>query len=177
MLVQTKAALTSRCALEASILDRLCNVRWRDFLRSFEIGNGPRGLEHAVIAARREPETRGRLLQDLRAARIGRTKPVQLAARKQHVGFSLALKLARTGSGNPVASGRGAFAVPLVRKLLLGHRRHLDLEVDAVEKRSRNPGAIARDLVGRAAAAAIGVPEISAWAWTRCLFAMRACCP
>ena len=41
---------------------------------------------------------------------------------------------------------------------------HLDLEINLVKQRPGNPAPIARNLVGRATTAPIGVAEITAWA-------------
>lgn len=129
-----------------------------------KIGDRARHLENAVIRARRQSETCDRLLQYHCAAGIRGAVAVHLPARQRKVRFSLALELARARIRNAAANCCGSLTLYFVRELFLRHGWHLDLEVDSVEQRSGNPAAVTRHVVRRATAAAIGVPQVAAWA-------------
>ena len=55
-----------------------------------------------------------------------------------------------------------AFAGTPRGEFVLGERRHLELEIDAIEQRTGDPAAVPRDLIGRAAAARARMSEIAA---------------
>ena len=131
-----------------------------------QVGDRARHLEHAVIGARRQTQPRDRLLEQRLALRIRRAVTVDLARRRAARWACPAARAARARAAATrarIACGGLAAGVLRIRSSCTG-RRHLDLQVDAVEQRPGDARAVARNLVRRAAAAAVGVAEITAGA-------------
>jgi hypothetical protein len=74
----------------------------------------------------------------------------------------LARELAFARGGGARAHGGAGFAVGLLGEIFHRHGGHFDVQVDTVEQRAGNFAAIARDLIGCAAAFAVGVAEVAA---------------
>jgi len=157
--IMSGASGSVSAAVEPAILYGLGYVRGRDGRRGRKIGDGARDLEHAMIAARRQAETADRLFEQLRAPGIRRTVTVDFACAQAGVGLALALLLPFAGCTHARAYDCGRFALLPAREIVLRHGRHFDLQVDAVEQRPGDFAAVARDLIRRAAAAAVVMPE------------------
>ena len=127
-----------------------------------------------MVAARGEAEPADGLLQQSCTFVIKRTVLFDLARGKARVLFSLAGDHARAGGNDALADNVGSFAAGSARQILRRHRGHFDLDIDAVEQRAGDLAAVAQYLVGRALAAPAAVPEVTAGAGTRCLFAILA---
>src|SRR5262245_56694100 len=65
-------------------------------------------------------------------------------------------------AGGSWAPGGGGLAQPLAAELLVVDARHVDVDVDAVEQRSRDALLLARDDVGRAGASLLCILETPA---------------
>jgi len=106
--------------------------------------------------------------------RVGRAVAVHFARAQRRVGPVLPLKLPLARRGDARADRLGWLARRGTGQVFLRHVRHLDLQVDAIEQRPGDSVPVAKHLVRRAAAAAVGVAQVAARTWTRCLFAMGA---
>ena len=123
-----------------------------------EVGDRAGDPQHPVVAARGQVHALGRAQQQLAAAGVGRRDLVeqlaldlgvgaQLGARR--AGEALGLELARAGDpgGDPGARLAGRRRAHLGG----GERRHLDVQVDAVEQRARDPRLVVARAARRAA--------------------------
>jgi hypothetical protein len=163
--------LSSGCNPSSSSLGRLVDARAvgqrlgevdaPDPVLAVEIGEGARDLEHAMIAARRQPHRLGGIAQEREPSRIrprhlveqgGGAAGIGRAARKAERGVSR--RLAGTGRGD--AGGHLGRALGRSRHDEIGRRQrgNIDGDVDPIEHRAGNPGLIAGHaaLVGLAAA-------------------------
>src|SRR5881397_368904 len=82
------------------------------------------------------------------------------------------LPLHRPRPVHPLPHGLTGLAAPLVRKRAVLHGRHLEMDVDAVEQRSRDACEVALDAERSADAVVLRIAEIAAGTSPRCLFAM-----
>ena len=132
-----------------------------------EIGQGARHAQHAVIAARRKPEPLGRLGQQLAAVGVGRRDLVEQLAVGLGVGAdALGSRSARRWSSRARARRapppRRALARRRQRQVGGRHRRHVDMQVDAVEQRPGDARLVVLGAFGRAPAGQRGIVEIAA---------------
>jgi len=74
------------------------------------------------------------------------------------------LPLDITGPFHPLPSRRGAFPFAPVRQLAVFHRRDLDVDVDPVQQRPGDAGAVALDHYGGAGALVLGITAVAAMA-------------
>jgi hypothetical protein len=136
-----------------------------------QVGNRARHLQRAVRAARRPAELGGGV-EELRAV-ASSWHAVDGAALQRLVGAALALHRALARRDD--AARMLAVDSPAVRRAALGrHRRHFDVQVDAVQQRAAELALVARDLVRRAAAGRSAEPSqpqgqgfIAATSWKR----------
>jgi hypothetical protein len=63
--------------------------------------------------------------------------------------------------------GLRRLGIGLLHQIVIGHRRHLDMDVNAVQERAGNFGTIAVNLLIGAAAGVFGVCVIPAWGVNR----------
>lgn len=140
---------------------------------TFQIGDGARHFEHAVISACRQIEPADGLLQQRDALFVRRAQCIDFSHRKLRVGFALARDLALPRDFHALLDGGAGFAFRLVEQVILRHRRHFDLDVDTIQQWTGDLAAVARDLIGRAAAFAVVMAVVTARAGTRCLFTIR----
>jgi len=80
--------------------------------------------------------------------------------------------LALAGGDDARADRGGGLAGGVGPERAVGDGRDLDVQVDAVEERPRDPRPVLEELVRRAAAGVVGVAQVAAHASPRCLFAM-----
>src|SRR5690348_3874314 len=76
---------------------------------------------------------------------------------------SKAFLLAFPGLHNALANSGRAFLGPLTGDVAVFHGRHFDVQIDAIEQRSRDSLAITLHLDRAAAAFAFKVAEVTAW--------------
>jgi hypothetical protein len=86
--------------------------------------------------------------------------------------FMETLSLDLPGRDDPRPQFCGALARFRRRQVPKRYRRHLDLDVDAVQERPGDPGAVVVDLVGGAGAGPFGIAQEAAGAFLRCLSAI-----
>src|SRR4051812_17329201 len=85
------------------------------------------------------------------------------------VGLALSRLLSGVCVGNALRHVGAAFTLlSVARQRCSGQRRDLDLDIDPIEQWPRYPGAIPRDVVGRALAGSRRVTQVAAWARIHC---------
>ena len=150
-----------------------------------EIGEGAGDPEHPVVAARGEAHAFGGFCQQGPALGFGRGHlfqqfPVDFriapgGARERAVlavqpGVAGALALA--GGGHPGGHGARILGGRRQGEIRRVHRRHLHMQVDAVEERPGDLGLVVERAARRARAGQGGIVQIAAAAGTRCLVAI-----
>lgn len=161
-------------AVELAVLDGLGHMGDGNRLRSGDIGNGARQFEHAVVSTRRQTESRDRLPEQAFGRRLWPAPAVDFARAEAAVRFLLTLDLNLMRRRDAGAHRVTRFTCGLAQQVFLGHGRYFQMNIDAVQQGAGNSAAIARHLVGRAAAAPVEMPEVAAGTGTRCSFAIRA---
>jgi integrase len=146
-----------------------------DFFDAVEIGERARDPQHAMIAACREPHGIGGVAQKRKPARVRPRHLFEQRAVRACVGAHLrqadcgvALRLHRAGARDARRHLAASFRRRRQDEIGGGHRAHLDVQVDAIDERARQPalvfGAAARvraalagesRLAGAAAAAGV----------------------
>lgn len=129
----------------------------------FEIGDAAREPQYALVASGRKIEARDRELKQRLPFRIRRAKFFRLISGELRIALVLADHLPPARGFDARSYRSACLPLRLGEQVILTHLGHLDLHVDAVQQGSRNPVAVACDLVGRAMALAAIVAEISAW--------------
>jgi hypothetical protein len=146
-------------------LHGLGQVRHADALAAGQVGHGARHLQRAVQAAAatspgaRRPAAGSALAGVVEHAVGVDARPASSAALGSPGAPAAAARAAATRAAT-MALGSPSAAHQLVGR----HRRHLHLQVDAVEQRARQLALVARHLLGRAAAGAAGAAEPAAGA-------------
>jgi len=158
------------------ILDRLGDVGDADLWLTRQIRDRARNFQHSRIAARREPERAHRPLQQARAAFVVTAVLAHLARAHLRIavdrGSLQALALRRPRALNPRSHGRRPLSQWRRHELIVRQRRHLDVQVDAVQQRPGNPRTVLVNVVRRAAAGVQAVPPESTLTPLRSLFAI-----
>jgi len=125
------------------ILDRLGNVGDADLWLTRQICDRPRHFQHPRIAARREAERTHRPLQQAGAAFVVAAVLPDLARAHLRIAEDCsllqALALRRPRAFNPCPHRSRPLPHRRRRDLLVRQRRHLDVQVDTVQQRTRNP--------------------------------------
>jgi hypothetical protein len=116
-------------------------------------------MVRAIVGARRPAEALARFAQQGFAGGVGAAHGVDLATIEFTIGFALAYVLALARGAHTGGNSRAAFACADLAggQLRRRERGHFDLDVDAIQQRSRQLAQIARGYFGRAAAAAVRV--------------------
>ena len=153
---RVRSARLGHAPVQAAVTDGLAEVGHADLRAGLQIGDGAGDLEDAAIGPGREPEALHGPLQQAQAGRFqGAEAPSQGGV---HLGVAEAaealqtLMLSLAGGHHLGPQHRRGRAGGVGRQLLEGHRRHLHLKVDAVQKRPRDPGQVLAHLLGRAGA-------------------------
>src|SRR5687768_3989577 len=102
------------------------------------------------------------MAQELVALAVGGAMPVDLARAEQGIGLALPRSLNQPRALDALADRLRGFARDRCNQLRLARRRHFELEIDAVGERPGDAAAVARDALGRAAAAAGAVAAMPA---------------
>lgn len=133
-----------------------------DLLAAFQVGDGAGHLEDAVVGAGRETEAVGYHLQHPVA--VGVQFAEFLDEARRHLGIAMdfgaavALLLNMAGALDPPGDVGRTFRLAAISKIAILDRRHLDVDVDAVQQRAGNAGTVAVDGDGGAGA---GVDRVS----------------
>src|SRR5712691_1275890 len=157
-----------KSAVEAPILDRLGHVGDADGRLTGKVRDGAGELQHAVVGARGEVKLGDRLLQQRARLVLDGAEPLDVAGAEPGVVLALAFELPSARAFDALPDLRGAFASAHLHDLVFAQRGHLDLDIDPIQQRSREPAAVARDLVGRAAAPAAEMSQIPARTGIHC---------
>ncbi len=147
-------------AVKRAVSDRLADVLRAYLARVFEVGDGAAHLQYAVVGARRQAQTAHRrfehpLALGVHAAVLADEPRRHLGVRENAVAREpRALPLAR--AEHPRANLGRALGLRerRARKLFELHRRHVNVDVDAVEERPRDAADVTLYLRGRASALA-----------------------
>ena len=143
----------------AAVLDGLGNVLRADVLRSVQVSDGPGHPQYAVMAAAGETQAVKGTVHDLFALFI--QDAVFADHRRGHVSVAgnlrpgIARLLHGPGSVYPPLNIPGTLRGVLAAHGLIVHRRHLDVQVDAVQQRAGDAAHIALHLPLRAGASVV----------------------
>ena len=110
---------------------------------------------------RRKRQARDGFAKELLRRRVRRAAPLHLARGEERVGPALAFELPLAGRLRARAYRSRAFTGRRIGKVARAKRRHLHMQVDAVEPRPGDPAAVARDAIRRAGAAPRVVTQIA----------------
>src|SRR5712691_3440821 len=157
-----------KSAVEAPVLDRLGHVGDADGRFARKVGDRASELQNAVIRARREVKLGDRLLQQRARLILEGAEPLDFAGAEPGVVLALAFELSSARPFDALPDLRRAFASARLHDLVFAQRGHFDLDIDPIQQRSREPAAVARDLVGRATAPTAEMPQISARTGIHC---------
>lgn len=129
--------------------DGFADVAARDRAGAVEVGDGAGDAKDPVIASGGEVQALGRAQQKLAALVVEHGDAIQKFAFGFGVGaypgcrqLGETLRLDVSRAGNPLGNHRPLFAGRGLGHLLRGKRRHVDMEIDAVEHRARNAALI-----------------------------------
>src|SRR5712692_9192486 len=157
-----------KSAVEAPVLDRLGHVGDADGQFARKVGDRASELQNAVIRARGQVQPRDRLLQQRARLVLSDAESLHLSRAEPGVVLALAFELPSARPFDALPDLRRAFASACLHELVFAQRGHFDLDIDTIEQRSREPAAVARNLVGRAAALAAEMSQIPARARIHC---------
>ena len=159
-------------AVQRAVLDGFEQVGLPDGFGLGEVGDGAGDLEDAVVGAGGQRELFHGLLEQV--AHAGIERAVALDLRRGHTGVGREARAAETdelvlaGQFDALAHGGGRLAGLVGAQLGDGERRRLDMDVDAIEQRSADAGAVALDLGRRAPALVLRIAEVAARAFVCC---------
>ena len=152
-------------------------MRDADVAGAGQVRHGPGDFEDPRIGPGRHAEPFDGGFQQPVAFRIQPAVPIQFAG--SHPGVGLDTGACETGllrrpRGNHAATYRGrAVGRPTGGQLAVLDGGDVDLNVDAVQQRSRDAGPVALNLGRRAGAFVLGLAVVAARTGLRCLFAIR----
>ena len=119
--------------VESPILDRFGDVLRRDVLVTGQVRDRARHLQHPMKTPRREAEPPQCLLEQRRARRVGRAIQIDLGWAQPDVRLPLTLHLALARAHHALAYRLRRLAALYRREVFRRHRRHFELQVDAIE--------------------------------------------
>jgi hypothetical protein len=156
-------------AVEGAVADGFEEVGWLDGVGGGEVGDGAADFEDAVVGAGAEVEFVHGLFQHGGTFGAEGAELLEGAVGHAGVGFVFgsgeARGLSLPGGEDACPDGGGGLGRGIVVEIAELHGGCFDMDVDAIEERSGDFGAVAFDLRGRAAALPFGVPEISTRVW------------
>src|SRR6266508_1178347 len=146
----------SQAAVEPAVLDGLGDVLGGDVGGTGEVGDGPRDFEDAVVGPRGEAEPRDGQPQELRARLWQRAPAPRLSSGHPrvdtHIGPGEALVLPRPRGCDAGADGRRGFPRGGRSELGIGDGGDLEVKIDPIQERAREPREVLSALARRAAA-------------------------
>ena len=152
-----------KSAIQAAVLNRLGDVGRLDFFAAREIGDRAADFEDSAVGAGAQAQFVNRGLEQPLAVVVHRTIALDIPCAHLGIGMDVsfleAVKLDGARIIDPLANELGRFAGVSAREILVADRRHFYLNVDAVEKRAGDAGAITLDLKRRADALFLRVGE------------------
>src|SRR3989475_8029709 len=161
------ARLPQPAPVQTPVLNRLAHVLRLELGRAAQVRDRPRDLENAVIRPRRarEPgdrgtEQRGGALRPAAERPDVARRHVRVRIDPGPAGESLPLHHPR--AIHPLPHRLARLAPALVRERAILHRWDLQVDVDAVEQRTRDAGEIALDPDRPAYAIVLGIAEVAA---------------
>jgi len=130
-------------AVQSAVLNGFAEVPRFHILRAVQIGNGASDFQDAVMRARRKAHAGDRILQHLFAVFADRAEFADQLGRHLRVGKyfplpGIASGLALAGAHHAFADRGGVFGRAAAAQLLVLHRGHLDVNIDAVDQRAGN---------------------------------------
>jgi hypothetical protein len=158
------------CPIKHPVLNRLAYVLGGDSVSPREVGNRPCELEHAAVRPRGEAELGDglaqkrlrRLAQPAVAADVAR-RHVRVRVHPRVIAETLALDPA--GRFHTGTDGRARLRRwPTPRQLTGRHSWHVQMDVDPIEQRTRDPRSVARDRSRLATTLPQRVTQVSAQA-------------
>jgi hypothetical protein len=156
---------SGRAAIQFAITHGLGDVTGANHLRACEIGDGSCDFEHAVIGACGQRQPGHRRFQQLPRRWFRAAIAFDFTRRQPRIGFAGALQLPFAAAGHALAhAGAGFGGGVAVAERGTFDPRHVDVQIDTVEQRAGDAGAIAQHLIRRAAAFAGDIAQISAGA-------------
>ena len=152
--------------VECAVGECLGNLRFVDHLLMGKVGDGARDLEDTVIGAGAHPHRVKGAAQKLLCLFGGRAVSSKTSGRNAGIagdgGARKALMLNLSGSFDPCADLCGAFLMAFSGEGGKLERRYLDMEVNAVQKRTGDAGDVFLYCMRRAGAGDFGVSPIAA---------------
>lgn len=163
------AVLCCHLPVQCAVLDGLGHVRALDILAAVQVGDGPGDLEDAGVGPGAQTETLHGLFEQPARFGINRAVPSDLPAAHLGVAADLstleALRLNRPRLFHTSQHLLGGGSVLHCRQVPVRYGGHVQVDVDAVQERTRNLAPVLPDLAERAAALVLGVPQIAAGMW------------
>ena len=160
--------------IETSILNRLRQMLLTDVFRALKIGNGPRHLKDARVAAGGKAEAFGDELEEAVAGFVRLAMFADEARRHLRVAVDAAVAeaffLNRSAGFDTQGDDLRCFGVGAVDEIAVFDGRDFDLNVDAVEQRAGDLGTIALNNYRRAGTGVGGVGKIAAGTGVRVAF-------
>jgi hypothetical protein len=152
----------SECRVEPAILDSFRNMSRCNAFALGKVRDSAGYAENAVVRTSRKGKLRHRLPQQ-RLTRFARgAMDPRFAYPEKRVGASLSTALFVAGPLNPRTQIRAWLTLPRSRELLDREGRNLNLQIDPVRQRSRQPTAVTCNRIGCAPALARRVTKVSA---------------
>ena len=155
-------------AVQPAVVDRLADVRRLDVALAVEVGDGAGHAQDLVVArGPRGPAPSSRSCSRFwpSSSSAQNLRSWRLVMRPLSRWLSVP-KRCRCTCARPAAPARASLALDVPsavgRQLPERHRRHLDVDVDAVEQRAADPAHVALDLRRRAVAGVPRVAEVAA---------------
>src|SRR5690348_362298 len=127
-------------AVERAVLDCFRNMHGTDGFSAVEVGDGAGDFQDAIVGARGKPQASHGALEQ--AVAIGREAAVfpDLSWAHLRVAIDLlafeALQLPLAGAHDTLTNLLRAFAARTLPQLAVLHRRHVNVDVDAIEQRA-----------------------------------------
>src|SRR5205823_1088456 len=129
-------------AVERPVLDGFGDVRGADGLGALEVGDGTRDFQNAVVGAGAQTQAGHGVFEQ--AFALGGNIAIFADLSGAHLGVAVnlftlvALELAAPGRHHPRANLVGGVAARVVPQLAVLDGGHVDMDVNAVEQRSRD---------------------------------------
>ena len=153
-------------AIKASVLDGLRDVGGAERTASFQVRDGPGDLQDPAVGAGAQAQPVDGHFDELPRLLVERASGADLAVGHAGVeqrfvaGEAIFLNIA--GLFDPGLDGGGRLARFSCRQIVVADGGNLDMDVDPVEKGAGDPALVLADLLGRAAAGAAPVAEVTA---------------